>query len=93
MRPTSSQPFPVSIRQGENMPDEELIQQVVAAVNQLAQDSRSGEVDGEDVAQRLRVETEGADLYYAFKVADERGQIRVGSWPGGMGLPHMIKAS
>lgn len=75
------------------MPDEELIQRVVTAVDQLAQDSRSGEVDGEDVAKRLGVEPEGADLYYAFKVADERGRIRVGSWPGSMSIPNMIKAA
>lgn len=75
------------------MPDEELIQQVVTAVQQLAQDSPSGEVDGEAVAERIGASTEGADLYYAFKVADERGRIRVGGWPGGMGLPSTVKAS
>jgi hypothetical protein len=75
------------------MPDEELIQQVVTAVKQLAQDSPSGEVDGEAVAEKLGIDTEGADLYHAFKVADERGRIRVGSWPGGMGLPHMVKTA
>jgi hypothetical protein len=75
------------------MPDEELIQQVVTAVKQLAQDSPSGEVDGEEVAEHIGIGTEGADLYYAFKVAEERGRIRVGSWPGSMGVPHMVKAA
>ncbi len=75
------------------MPDEELIQQIVTVARQLAQDSPSGEVDGEAVAEQLGVNTEGADLYYAFKVAEERGRIRIGSWPGSMGLPHMVKVS
>jgi hypothetical protein len=73
------------------VPNEELIQQVVTTVKQLAQDSPSGEVDGEAVADQLGIGAEGADLYHAFKVAEERGGLRVGSWPGGMGLPHMIK--
>ena len=61
-------------------------------MKQLAQDSPSGEVDDEPVAERLGVNAEDADLYYASKVAEERGRIRVGSWPGGMGIPHMIKS-
>ena len=74
------------------MPNEELIQQVVMAAKQLAQDSLSGEVDGKAVAERLGVDPESADLHYAFKFAEERGRIRVGGWEGSMGLPYMIKA-
>lgn len=75
------------------MPNEELIQQLVAAVKELAQDSPSGEVEGEAVPERLGIDTEGADLYYAFKVAEERGLIRVQGWRGGMGLPYTVKAA
>ena len=73
------------------MPDEELIQQLVEAVKQLAQDSASGEVDGKAVAERLGIDSESADLFHAFKVADERGRIRVEGWRGGMGGPYTIK--
>ncbi len=73
------------------MPDEELIQQLVAAVKQLAQDSPSGEVDGNAVAERLGIDSESSDLYYAFKVAEERGRIRVEGWRGGMGGPYTVK--
>jgi hypothetical protein len=45
------------------------------------------------VAERLGINTEGADLYYAFKVAEERGLIRVQGWRGGMGLPYTVKAA
>jgi hypothetical protein len=74
------------------MPDEELIQRLVATAKQLSQDSPSGEVEGEAVAEKLGIDTEGADLFWAFKVAEERGLIRVQGWRGGMGLPYTVKA-
>jgi hypothetical protein len=73
------------------MPDEELIQRLVTMAKQLSQGSPSGEVEGEAVAEKLGNETEGADLYWAFKVAEERGLIRVLGWRGGMGLPYTVK--
>jgi hypothetical protein len=75
------------------MPNEELIQQVATAAKQLSQDSPSGEVDGEAIAERLSINTESTDLYYAFKFAEERGLIQVKGWQGGMGIPYTVKAS
>lgn len=75
------------------MPDEELIERLVKAVRELAPESPSGEVDGEDVAKRIGADAEdpGAKMYQAFKVAERRGRLACRSWPGGMGLPRMIR--
>jgi hypothetical protein len=74
------------------MPDEELIQQVANAVRQLGESVPSGEVEGGAVADHLGIDPEDSDLFWAFKVAAERGRITVGNWPGSMGLPEMVKA-
>lgn len=75
------------------MPDEELIQQLVNAARELAADSPSGEVDGEDIARKIGGDPEdpGAKMYHAFKVAERRGRLACGYWPGGMGLPKMVR--
>jgi hypothetical protein len=75
------------------MPDEELIEQLVGAARELAAESPSGEVDGEDVAKRIDADPEdpGAKMYHAFKVAERRGRLACRGWRGGMGLPRMIR--
>ncbi len=75
------------------MPDEELIQQLVNATRELAADSPSGEVEGVEVAKKIGIDPEdpGAKLYHAFKVAERRGRLACGYWPGGMGLPVNVR--
>lgn len=75
------------------MPDDELVRAVTDATLRLISASRSGDVEGEEVAREMGRDPDDVDLYYAFQEAERRGSFEVVSWPGGMGLPAMIRLS
>lgn len=73
------------------MPDADLTRQVTDTALRLISASRSGEVDGEDVARELGRGVDDIDVYYSFREAVRRGDLEVPSWRGGMGLPYMVR--
>lgn len=73
------------------MPDDELVREITDVTLRLISASRSGEVDGEEVAREIGRDPEDVDLYDAFREAERRGSFEVASWAGGMGLPEMIR--
>lgn len=73
------------------MPDEQLQEQLLDTARRLAADSRTGDVDGEDVARELGCDPNDAALYDAFRVAEHRGELECQAWRGGMGLPAMVR--
>jgi len=70
------------------MPDADLTEEVIEVSTRLIEASRSGEIEGETVAAEIDRPT--IDLYYAFKEAQRRGALEM-YFPGGMGLPSMIR--
>jgi hypothetical protein len=70
------------------MPDADLADQVAEISLRLISASKSGEIEGADVARELeRFEN---DLYWAFQELKRRGTLDM-YFPGGMGLPSMIR--
>lgn len=78
------------------MADEDLIQKAVEGIRRLEYrnvEHRDG-VEGTDLANDLGLSEElHSVLWHALKVAEERGQIEVLDWPGGMDLPEGITRS
>jgi hypothetical protein len=71
-----------------DMPDSDLVEQVIDVSFQLISASRTGEIGGDDVAREIgRSEN---DLYWAFQEARRRGALEM-YFPGGMGLPSLIR--
>jgi hypothetical protein len=73
------------------MPDDELVREITDATLRLISASRSGDVQGEEVARDIGRDPDDVDLYYAFREAERRGSFEVVGWAGGMGLPLMIR--
>lgn len=70
------------------MPDSDLVEQVIDVSLRLISASRTGEIEGDDVAREIdRPEN---DLYWAFQEAKRRGTLDL-YFPGGMGLPSLIR--
>lgn len=70
------------------MPDADLADQVAEISLRLISASKSGEIEGADVAGEL--ERSENDLYWAFQELKRRGTLDM-YFPGGMGLPSMIR--
>ena len=73
------------------MPDAELTKEVTDAALRLISASRSGDVDGEQVAREIGRDPDDTDVYYALREADRRGDIQCEAWRGGMGLPAFVR--
>jgi hypothetical protein len=70
------------------MPDTDLTNRVADVSLRLISASKTGEIAAEDVANEIaRSEN---DLYWAFKELRRRGTLDM-YFPGGMGLPSMIR--
>jgi bifunctional pyridoxal-dependent enzyme with beta-cystathionase and maltose regulon repressor activities len=70
------------------MPDADLADQVAEVSLRLISASKTGEITGADVAKEIaRSEN---DLYWAFQELQRRGTLDM-YFPGGMGLPSMIR--
>ena len=74
------------------MPDEDLVKRVVDASRELIAESMSGDIEGKDVAEKIGMDPDGAEMHHAFKVAADRGLLRCQAWEGGMGLPAIVRA-
>lgn len=70
------------------MPDIELAREVIEVSTHLIEADRAGEIEGKDVA--AEIDRPEIDLYYAFKEAQRQGSLEM-SFPGGMGLPSMVR--
>ncbi len=70
------------------MPDMELTKEVIEVSTRLIDASREGEIEGKDVA--AQIDRPDVDLYYAFQEAKRRGVLKM-YFPGGMGLPSLIR--
>jgi hypothetical protein len=70
------------------MPDMELTQEVIDVSTRLIDASREGEIEGKDVA--AEIDRPDIDLYYAFQEAKRQGVLEM-YFPGGMGLPSIIR--
>jgi hypothetical protein len=73
------------------VPDEILIDELVAGAYDLIQKSDSGIVGGDEVAQSIGRDPADAGLYDAFKVIEQRGLLGVDSWGDGIGLPRSVQ--
>jgi bifunctional pyridoxal-dependent enzyme with beta-cystathionase and maltose regulon repressor activities len=70
------------------MPDADLADRVAEVSLRLISASKTGEIAGADVAKEIaRSEN---DLYWAFQELKRRGTLDM-YFPGGMGLPSMIR--
>lgn len=70
------------------MPDADLVEQVAEVSLRLISASKTGEISGEEVTGEIaRSEN---DLYWAFQELKRRGVLEM-YFPGGMGLPSMIR--
>jgi hypothetical protein len=70
------------------MPDMALTHEVIDVSNRLIDASRAGEIEGKDVA--AEIDKPEIDLYYAFQEAKRQGKLTM-YFPGGMGLPSLIR--
>lgn len=70
------------------MPDAELTRQVIEVSLRLIEADRAGETDGASVA--AVIDRPEIDLYYAFQEAKRQRALEV-YFPGGMGLPSMVR--
>jgi hypothetical protein len=73
------------------VPDEILIDELVAAAYDLIQKSDSGIVNGDEVARSIGRDPAAGGLYDAFRAIEQRGLLQVGSWPDGIGLPGSVQ--
>ncbi len=71
------------------MPDADLVAAVTAAAFRLISASRSGDVEGDDIA--AEVDAESIDVYDALREAVRRGDLECLGWAGGMGLPSIVR--
>jgi hypothetical protein len=70
------------------MPDADLADEVGEISLRLISASKTGEIEGADVAREL--ERPENDLYWAFQELKRRGTLEM-YFPGGMGVPSMIR--
>ena len=73
------------------MPDEVLIDELVAAAYDLIEKSDSGIVEGDEVARSIGRDPADGGLYDAFRAIEQRGLLEVGSWHDGRGLPGSVQ--
>jgi hypothetical protein len=73
------------------VPDEVLIDELVAAAYDLIQKSDSGIVDGDEVARSIDRDPADGGLYDAFRAIEQRGPLEIGSWRNGRGLPGSVQ--
>jgi hypothetical protein len=73
------------------VPDEMLIDELVAAAYDLIQKSDSGIVDGDEVARASGHDPADGGLYDAFRAIEQRGPLEIGSWRDGRGLPGSVQ--
>jgi hypothetical protein len=73
------------------VPDELLIDELVAAAYDLIQKSDSGTVNGDEVARSIGRDPADGGLYDGFRAIEQRGLLEVGSWPDGIGLPGSVQ--
>lgn len=73
------------------MPDEDLIADVVDAAHGLISESRSGDVEGTEIAAALGRDSDDVEMFWAFKEADRRGLLDCLAFEGGMGLPGIVR--
>jgi hypothetical protein len=75
------------------MPDAQLVEELIAAAERLIDESVSGIVDGDDVAQAIGrgPRDPRALMHYAFREIERQGVLRLDAWGGGMGLPHGVR--
>jgi hypothetical protein len=74
-----------------SVPDEMLIDELVAAAYDLIQKSDSGIVDGDEVARASGHDPADGGLYDAFRAIEQRGPLEIGSWRDGRGLPGSVQ--
>jgi hypothetical protein len=72
------------------VPDADLTEAVTEAALRLISASRTGTIEGVDVARELGRDPDDVDLYSAFKEAVRRGDLEA-YFPGGMGMPHLVR--
>ena len=73
------------------MPDADLTREVIEISLRLIDEDRAGQTDGGEVASLVRrADIEDIDLYYAFKEAQRQGVLSM-YFPGGMGLPSIVR--
>lgn len=70
------------------MPDADLTEQVIEVSLRLINESRSGDIEGQDVAREI--DRPSIDLYWAFQEAKRRGVLEM-YFPGGMELPYLVR--
>ncbi len=73
------------------MPDEVLIDELVAAAYDLIQKSDSGIVTGDEVARSIGRDPADGGLYDAFQAIEQRGVLAIRSWRDGVGLPGSVQ--
>jgi hypothetical protein len=70
------------------MPDADLVSEVIEVATRLISESRSGEIQGEDVSREI--ERADVDLYWAFQEV-KRQRVLDMYFPGGMTLPSIVR--
>jgi hypothetical protein len=73
------------------MPDANFTQEVTDAAFRLISASRTGDVEGNDIALEVGRERGDVDVYYALREAARRGELECQAWEGGMGLPGIVR--
>jgi hypothetical protein len=73
------------------VPDELLIDELVAAAYELAKKSDSGIASGDEVTRSTGRDPADGGLYDAFRAIEQRGLLVLGSWPDGIGLPGSVR--
>jgi hypothetical protein len=68
----------------------DLVRQVIETSQRLISASRSGDIEGADVAHELGRDANDIDVYYAFQEAKRQGALDM-TFPGGMTLPVLVR--
>jgi hypothetical protein len=72
-------------------PKADLVAEVTHTALQMISADRTGMVDGEKIAAELGRGPHDADMYYAYREIQRRGDLDFDAWRGGMGLPGIVK--
>ncbi len=71
--------------------DSSVGERLLSVARELIAVSDDGYVDGDEVARHAGYDINDPSVYRAFRDIDDRGELRLEGWGGGMGLPHLVR--
>jgi hypothetical protein len=72
------------------MPNADMVQALTSTAYRLISASMTGEIEGADIVREAGYDSSDPAIYWAFQDIRRRGDLDM-YFPGGMGLPNMVR--